>query len=97
MTFVIVAYDISDDYKRDLAARTLLSMGFQRVQRSVYVARGGSGFARQVAAALRRVIDWETDRVDIIVVPDYAWLGRLTLGEGLNIPGVKKQQGVTVV
>ncbi|AEM38370.1 CRISPR-associated protein Cas2 [Pyrolobus fumarii 1A] len=93
---VIVAYDISDDYKRDRAAKLLLSMGFQRIQRSLYAARGGREKARQVAAALKRIIDPVTDRVDIILVHDHTWETRIVIGEGANIPGAKPKPGVTL-
>ena len=93
---VIVAYDISDDYKRDKAAKTLLSMGFQRIQRSLYAAKGGREKARQAAAALSRIIDPETDRVDIILVHDHTWRTRITLGNG-RIPGTAPKPGVTLV
>lgn len=93
---VLVAYDISDDYKRDKAAKTLLSMGFQRIQRSLYAARGGREKARQAAAALRRLIDPHTDRVDIVVLQEHEWRTRITIGEGANIPGTGPKPGVTL-
>ncbi len=93
MPVVIVAYDISDDYKRDKVAKLLFSMGFERVQRSLYAARGGVEKARQVAAAIARLIDHETDRVDVIVVPEHYWRARLVVGNGTP-PRERRPSGV---
>ncbi len=88
MTLVIVAYDISDTARRDRAAKTLFSMGFTRMQRSLYIARGGTAKARDAARALSRIIDHERDVVDIIVVPDHYWAARIIVGRGRErVPG----------
>ena len=39
--FVVVSYDITDDRRRIEIMNRLKSMGFVRVQRSMYIARGG--------------------------------------------------------
>jgi Uncharacterized ACR, COG1343. len=44
--FVVVSYDITDDKRRLEMMNRLKSMGFVRVQRSLYVARGGSAWQR---------------------------------------------------
>ena len=93
MTFVVVAYDIRRDDVRDRVARLLLSMGLSRVQRSLYAGPGGLAKARDVARAVERLIDPETDRVDIIVVPDHAWRRRIGLGGG-RAPGSRLPPGV---
>jgi CRISPR-associated protein Cas2 len=77
---VVVAYDISRDDARLKAARILQAMGFARIQRSVYVARGGAAKARDAARALARILNEDTDRADIILIPDHLWRGRITLG-----------------
>ncbi len=96
MPVVIVAYDISDNYTRDKVAKLLFSMGFERVQRSLYAARGGSEKARQVAAAIARLIDPGSDRVDIIVVPEHYWRARMIVGGG-EPPRERRPGGVALV
>ena len=91
--YVIVAYDISDDYRRDRAAKRLLAMGYQRIQRSLYVAKGGVEKARRTAAALRPLINPDTDKIHIIIVPDYSWQKRIELGEA-EPPGTGPKPGI---
>ncbi len=81
MTRVIVAYDISDDAKRLRVAEWLLAKGFSRIQRSVYVARGGIALARDVERFARKVLDPRTDVMHIIVVSDLEWDRRIVVGE----------------
>ncbi|MEM0340427.1 MAG: CRISPR-associated endonuclease Cas2 [Acidilobaceae archaeon] len=69
MPYVVVAYDISDDAVRFRASEKLKSMGFTRVQRSLYVRRGGAHEAKEAARALARIIDYKTDNVIVMVVP----------------------------
>ena len=90
---VVVAYDIRRDDVRDRVAKLLLSMGFTRLQRSLYAGRGGLAKARDVARAVQSLIDPETDRVDILLVPDHAWSRRISLGEG-RVPGADQAPGV---
>ncbi len=91
--YVIVAYDISDDYRRDRAAKLLLSMGYQRIQRSLYIAKGGAEKARRTAAALKRLINPDTDKIHILIVPDYTWQTRIEIGEG-EPPGTQPKPGI---
>ncbi len=80
MTRVIVAYDISDDATRQRVADWLLAKGFTRIQRSLYVARGGTALARDVERFVRRFIDPKKDVVHIIVVSDLEWDRRIVIG-----------------
>ena len=80
MTRVLVAYDISDDVKRARVAEWLLAKGFSRIQRSLYVARGGVALARDVKRFVERVIDPETDVVHILVLSDIEWSKRIVVG-----------------
>lgn len=68
MVFVVVFYDISDDGRRNIVAEKLRGFGFQRIQRSVYIARGGFGLAKEVFRALLRIVDKSTDSVVVMVV-----------------------------
>ncbi len=77
---VIVAYDISDNDVRQRIADWLLSKGFTRIQRSVYVARGGAALARDVERFVKKLIDPRTDVVHIIVVQDLDWDRRIVVG-----------------
>jgi CRISPR-associated protein Cas2 len=68
-TYVLVAYDISDNQRRLEAAERLKGMGFVRLQKSLYIARGGAALAKDAYRALMRVIDRSTDSVFVAVVP----------------------------
>ena len=88
MTMIIVAYDIHDSDRRDRAAKLLFSMGFTRIQRSLYAGRGGLARARDVARALSRIIDLSRDVVDIVLVPEHYWSSRIEVGGGrARVPG----------
>jgi len=69
MPYVLVAYDISDDRRRTLVCDRLKAMGFTRAQKSVYIARGGSSRAKDVARALHRYVDRSEDSVLVLVLP----------------------------
>ena len=89
MTVIVVAYDISRSDRRDRVAKLLFTMGLSRVERSLYVGRGGVAKARDIARAVERLIDPETDVVDILVVPDVYWRSRITVGGGRKrVPGL---------
>lgn len=68
MSYVVAFYDISDNRRRLAAAERLRGLGFQRVQRSVYIAKGDSRLAREAFRALMRVVDKVTDSVFVLVV-----------------------------
>ena len=93
---IVVAYDISRDDKRDRVAKLLLSMGLSRIQRSLYAGPGGTAKARDIARAVKSIIDEETDRVDILLVPDPAWRTRTTLGRGHQDDGKQLLPGIHV-
>ena len=65
--YVIVSYDIRDDGKRNKAMKRLLALGFTRLQKSVYVRRGGKGDAKDALRATSRFIG-PNDKLFIIVV-----------------------------
>jgi len=54
---------------RALICDKLKAMGFSMVQRSVYIARGGSSKAKDVARALQRYVDSSRDSILITIVP----------------------------
>lgn len=84
--FVIVSYDITDDRRRIEIMNRLKSMGFVRVQRSLYVARGGSALAKDTARAISRLMGKE-DSVVILVVDNQTLSNAIKLGTAqLNIP-----------
>lgn len=93
---IIVAYDISKDDRRDAVAKTLFSMGFTRIQRSLYLGRGGLAKARDVARRLEELIDENTDVVDIILVPDHYMAKRIRVGKGVPL-GAKTTPSIRVV
>jgi CRISPR-associated protein Cas2 len=84
--FVVVSYDITDDRRRIEIMNRLKSMGFVRVQRSLYVARGGSALAKDAARAISRLMGRE-DSVVILVVDNQTLSSAIKLGTAqLNIP-----------
>ena len=78
---ILVAYDISDDERRLRLARALLSMGYSRVQKSVYVySRGYEGVRRRTVEVAARIIDAREDNVLIITVPEQSYRSAVRLG-----------------
>ena len=67
--YVIVAYDISNDYKRTKAMKRLLGLGFKRLQKSVYVRKGSKGDAKDALRAVQRYLE-KRDKLFAIVVSD---------------------------
>ncbi len=70
MPYLVVFYDISDDKRRQRVARLLQSLGLIRVQRSVFIGKGGFAKAKDVVRAALRLIDRSTDSVAAVVVPE---------------------------
>ena len=84
--FVVVSYDITDDKRRLEVMNRLKSMGFVRVQRSMYIARGGGALAKDVARAVVRLMDRE-DSVVIFIIDNQTLNNAIRLGTAqLNIP-----------
>jgi len=72
LTYILVFYDVSDDSRRLRLADTLKALGLTRIQRSVFMGRGGQARAKEVARAARMIVD-EGDSVVVVLVPeDYA-------------------------
>ena len=80
MPYVLVAYDIGDDTRRERARRRLLARGYRMLQRSVYIAHGGSAEAKEAAAMLRPLLGGG-DRLLVLVVPGEAVRRRILVGE----------------
>ncbi len=77
---VVVAYDISDNVRRQRLAEWLLARGFSRIQRSLYVARGGAALARDVERFAKRLLDCSRDVLHILLIQDVEWDRRIVLG-----------------
>jgi CRISPR-associated protein Cas2 len=77
--YVIVSYDISDDKRRFEIMSRLKAMGYVRVQRSLYMARGGSALAKDTARALTRLIGRE-DSVVILIIDGQTLNNAIKLG-----------------
>ncbi|MEM1746589.1 MAG: CRISPR-associated endonuclease Cas2 [Candidatus Nezhaarchaeales archaeon] len=80
MPYIFVAYDISDDRRRALVCEELKSLGFSMLQRSVYVARGGSSRAKDCARAVQRLVRNDVDAVLVMVVPTEVLDKAITIG-----------------
>ncbi len=68
--FIVVFYDISSDKRRMMVAEKLKSLGLVRIQRSVFMGRGGSLKAREVVRAVKRLIDPNKDSLVVVTIPD---------------------------
>ncbi|MEB3773906.1 MAG: CRISPR-associated endonuclease Cas2 [Desulfurococcales archaeon] len=80
---IIVAYDISDNERRLRMMRALLTLGYSRVQRSVYIHRRGFEAVRKsTIERASRIIDPVTDSIIILPVPDNVYRGMVKLGKG---------------
>jgi CRISPR-associated protein Cas2 len=84
--FVVVFYDISDDRKREFIANRLLSMGLTRIQRSVFIGRGGVALAKDIHRFVSRHID-HGDSVVVLVVPAESVRNMLIAGREIDIGG----------
>jgi len=93
MTYVVVAYDISDNRRRFEAAERLRGLGFIRIQRSLYVARGGGTLAKDAYRALLRVIDRSRDSVFVIVLSRESFEKALIYGLQKSI-GEEKSEAI---
>ena len=83
MVVFIVAYDISDDERRLKMMRSLLALGYSRVQRSVYMyKRGFEAVKRATIERAARIIDPTTDSVIIIPLPGNMANSIIKLGVG---------------
>ena len=84
--YVVVSYDISDNKRRTEVMNRLKSMGYVRVQRSLYVARGGSALAKDTARSLMRMIG-KGDLVVILVIDGKTLSRAIRLGTAdLSVP-----------
>jgi CRISPR-associated protein Cas2 len=81
---IIVAYDISDDLKRQRLSLWLQQRGFTRIQRSVFVGRGGVAVARDVERFAKRLLD-PGDKLHIFLISDVEWERRIAVGEDLEV------------
>ena len=77
--YVLAAYDISDDRAREAAARRLLMLGFTRIQKSVYLAKGGSTLAKEAYRAVKPLLA-PGDRLLVVTLPDWSIEKALTWG-----------------
>jgi CRISPR-associated protein Cas2 len=81
--FVVVFYDISDNRRRELIANKLLSMGLTRVQRSVFIGRGGLALAKDIARFAFRHVSGN-DSVVVLVVPTDSLRNMLMVGREVS-------------
>ncbi len=77
---LVVAYDISDNARRLAVAKRLQSLGLGRLQRSVFTGVGGLNRVKEVVRAVRPLIEWSTDCVLVVAVPEESWRKAVILG-----------------
>ena len=82
--YVVVFYDISSNRVRQLVADKLLSKGLVRVQRSVFIGRGGYALAKDLARYLTRFIN-PGDSLLIMVVSRDSVMGMIRLGDSVSL------------
>ncbi|WP_054843808.1 CRISPR-associated endonuclease Cas2 [Vulcanisaeta souniana] len=85
--YVLISYDISNNRRRLEIMNKLKAMGYVRVQRSLYIARGGgNALAKDTARALTRLMDRE-DSVVILIIDGQTLNNAIKLGTAnLAIP-----------
>ena len=81
MTYVVVFYDISNNRARQIIADKLLSKGLTRIQRSVFVGRGGHALAKDLARYLSRFVG-VGDSLVIMVVGEESIRSMIMVGRG---------------
>ncbi len=67
---IVVAYDIRNDNARTRAMKRLLAMGFKRLQKSLYIKKGGRGDALDAFRAVKRYLKDEEDKLFVVVLSD---------------------------
>ena len=92
---LIVVYDIGDNRKRQAFAEKLQYLGLARVQRSVFVGKGGSGLAKDIMRIAQRLIDPKNDSVIIFIVPGEAIRKAMIVGTPWGEP--HDIQAVTII
>ena len=88
--YLIIAYDISDDNTRTRIANKLKYFGLTRVQRSVFIGKGGYALAKDISRATQKLINPQTDSIIIFITPTktihQAIILGTPLGEPTNVP-----------
>jgi CRISPR-associated protein Cas2 len=81
--FILVIYDISDDSRRNEMAVALKRLGLTRVQRSAFIGPSSSALVSDVKNVSRRIIDLETDNVQIYPLTQASYNMRIVIGREL--------------
>lgn len=77
---VLVIYDISDDRRRFEMASALKRLGLTRIQRSAFIGPYSSSLVSDVRNAARKIIDPETDNVQIYPLTPASYRMRVVIG-----------------
>ncbi|MEM4404459.1 MAG: CRISPR-associated endonuclease Cas2 [Nitrososphaerota archaeon] len=86
-TYILVIYDISDDYTRGVMADALKRLGLTRVQRSAFIGPAVFSLISDVKNAARRIINVETDNVQIYPLTQASYNMRIVLGREFGEEG----------
>ncbi len=84
---IIVAYDIGDNVKREAFAGFLKRLGLERIQRSLFIGRGGGGLVKDIERMARRIIDPCRDCVHIFILSSYEQTRVRVIGTPYNEVG----------
>ncbi|MCX8201384.1 MAG: CRISPR-associated endonuclease Cas2 [Candidatus Caldarchaeum sp.] len=79
-THILVIYDVSDDGRRLELAVALKRLGLTRVQRSAFVGPCSMALISDVKNVSRRIIDPETDNVQIYPLTPASYRMRVVVG-----------------
>jgi len=80
-TFILVIYDVSDDWRRNELASALKRLGLTRVQRSAFIGPSNSALVSDVKNVCRRIIDFSTDNVQIYPLTPASYRMRVVIGK----------------
>jgi len=79
--YILVIYDISDDETRNEMASALKRLGLVRVQKSAFIGPSASYLVSEVKNAARRIINPETDNVQIYPLTQASYNLRVAIGK----------------
>ncbi|MEM1942699.1 MAG: CRISPR-associated endonuclease Cas2 [Candidatus Caldarchaeum sp.] len=82
--FILVIYDVSDDSRRCELAAALKRLGLTRVQRSAFIGPCSSALISDVKNVSRKIIDYETDNVQIYPLTPASYRLRVVVGRELR-------------
>ncbi|MEM2237653.1 MAG: CRISPR-associated endonuclease Cas2 [Candidatus Caldarchaeum sp.] len=78
-------YDVSDDSRRFELAAALRRLGLTRVQRSAFIGPSNTALVSDVKNVCRRIIDVQTDNVQIYPLTPASYRMRIVVGKEFSV------------